>query len=195
VIASGLAGLADGRPATERSRPDLAASPRVASERTALALAERGVRSMSVRFAPTVHGAGDHGFIAQIVEADRRHGLAAYLGDGANRWPAVHRADAARLVRLGIERAPAGSVLHAVAEEGVAMRAIAEAIGRRLELSAGAISPTEAEARFGFLAQFVGLDMPASSAITQELLTWRPSGPTLLEDIESGAYDPRPGAG
>ncbi|HLH65559.1 MAG TPA: SDR family oxidoreductase [Solirubrobacteraceae bacterium] len=188
AIASGLAGLRRGAIATEHDHPDEGASPRVASERLALALARRGVRSMSVRFAPTVHGAGDHGFIARIVDADRRHGTAAYVGDGANRWSAVHRDDAARLVRLGVERAPAGSVLHAVAEKGVAMRDVAEAIGRRHELELASISPEEADARFGFLGQFVGLDLAASSAITRQLLGWEPTGPTLIEDIEAGAY-------
>ena len=188
AIASGVAGLNPGRIATERDHPNDEVSPRVASEQATLALAERGVRSMSVRFAPTVHGAGDHGFIARIVDADRTHGAAAYVGDGENRWPAVHRIDAARLVRLGIERAPEGSVLHAVGEEGVAMRDVAEAISRRFELPATAISPEEADARFGFLGQFVGLDMPASSAITRKLLGWEPTGPTLLEDIQAGAY-------
>jgi nucleoside-diphosphate-sugar epimerase len=163
-------------------------SPRVASEQAALALAKRGVRSISVRFAPTVHGTGDHGFIARIIDADRSHGDAGYVGNGANRWPAVHRSDAARVVRLGIEHAPAGSVLHAVAEEGIAMRDIAEAISRRFELPATAISPEQAGPRFGFIGQFVGLDMPASSAITRELLGWEPTGPTLLEDIQTGAY-------
>ena len=163
-------------------------SPRAASERAALALADRGVRSMSVRFAPTVHGAGDHGFIARIIDSDRSHGAAGYLGDGDNRWPAVHRSDAAQLVRLGIEHAPGGSVLHAVAEEGVPMRDIAAAISRRFELPATAISPEEAGERFGFIGQFVGLDMPASSAITREVLGWEPAGPALVEDIETGAY-------
>jgi nucleoside-diphosphate-sugar epimerase len=163
-------------------------SPRVASERAGLALAERGVRSISVRFAPTVHGAGDHGFITRIIDADRSHGVAGYVGDGENRWPAVHRSDAARLVRLGIEHAPAGSVLHAVAEQGVAMRDVAEAISRRYQLPATAISREEASARFGFIGRFIGLDMPASSAITRELLRWEPTGPTLIEDIQAGAY-------
>lgn len=188
AIASGVAGLTPGRAATERDHPDDQVSPRAASERALLALADRGVRSMSVRFAPTVHGAGDHGFIASIVEADRNHGVAGYVGDGANRWPAVHRSDAARLVRLGLERAPGGSVLHAVAEEGVPMRDIAAAIGRRFELPTAAISPDEAQARFGFIGRFVGLDMPASSAATRELLGWEPAGPTLIEDIMAGAY-------
>jgi nucleoside-diphosphate-sugar epimerase len=188
AIASGLAGLKPGGIATERDEPNSEVSPRVASEQTVLALAERGVRSMSVRFAPTVHGAGDHGFIARIIDADRSHGAAGYIGNGENRWPAVHRSDAARLVRLGVEHAPAGSVLHAVAEDGVRMRDIAEAISRRFELPATPISPEEASARFGFIGQFVGLDMPSSSAITRELIEWEPTGPTLVEDIKAGAY-------
>ena len=188
AIASGVAGLKPGVVATEQDHPDDYVSPRVASEQAALALAERGVRSISVRFAPTVHGAGDHGFIARIIDADRTYGAAGYVGRGENRWPAVHRSDAARLVRLAIEHAPAGSVLHAVAEEGVTMRGIAEAIGHRFELPATAISPEEAGALFGFIGQFVGLDMPASSEITRELLRWEPTGPTLVEDIEAGAY-------
>ena len=188
AIAAGVAGLSPGAVATERDMPSDEASPRAASERGALALGERGVRSMSVRFAPTVHGAGDHGFIARIVDADRDHGAAGYVGSGENRWSAVHRNDAARLVRRGIEDAPAGSVLHAVAEEGVAMRAIAEAIGRRFELPMTAISPEDAAGRFGFIGQFVGLDMAASSATTRELLGWEPTGPTLIEDIAAGAY-------
>ncbi|MBV9465015.1 MAG: SDR family oxidoreductase [Solirubrobacterales bacterium] len=188
AIASGVAGLKPGTIATERDHPNDQVSPRVASERAALALADRGVRSMSVRFAPTVHGAGDHGFIARIIDSDRSHGAAGYIADGDNRWPTVHRSDAARLVRLGVERAPGGSVLHAVAEEGVAMRDIAAAIGRRFELPTTTISPEEAGARFGFIGQFVGLDMPASSAITRELLGWGPASSTLVEDIQTGAY-------
>ena len=188
AVASGVAGVSPGGIATERDLPSDEVSPRAASERAALALAEHGVRSMSVRFAPTVHGAGDHGFIARIVDADRTHGAAAYVGTGENRWAAVHRSDAARLVRLAIEQAPAGSVVHAVAEEGVPMRDIADAIGRRFELPATVISPEEAGARFGFLGQFVALDMPASSAITRQRLGWEPTGPTLIQDIAAGAY-------
>ncbi|MGH2907989.1 MAG: SDR family oxidoreductase [Solirubrobacteraceae bacterium] len=190
AIASGVAGLTPGAVATERERPEPrpGVGGRVLSERAALALAERGVRSMSVRFAPTVHGDGDRGFVKIIAEADRGNGLAAYVGDGANRWSAVHRDDAARLVRLGIEGAPAGSVLHAVAEEGVAMRDIAEAIGEGLGIPSGSISGEDAAAHFGFLAGFVGMDMPVSSAITRELLGWTPGGPGLLEDIAAGHY-------
>ena len=123
-----------------------------------------------------------------IVAADRATGQAAYIGEGTNRWAAVHRSDAARLVRLAIERAPARSVLHGAGEPGVPLREVAEAIGRRYELQPTAVSAEEAEAQFGFLAPFVRLDMPASSSITRELVGWEPTGPTLIGDIEAGAY-------
>jgi nucleoside-diphosphate-sugar epimerase len=194
AIASGLAGLRSGQVATEDDRPEPTPGPggRVRNELTALALADRGVRSMSVRFAPTVHGTGDHGFIALILAADREHGTAAYVGDGQNRWPAVHVTDAARLIRLGIERAPAGTVLHAAADEGVAFREIAEAISRRLELPTTSVSADEADQQFEFLGRFIALDMPASSARTRQLLDWEPTGPGLIADIDAGAYDPVP---
>ena len=116
-------------------------------------------------------------------------GIAAYIGDGQNRWPAVHRSDAARLVRLGLESAPAGSVLHAVAEEGVATQDMASAIGLRFDLPVGPIDIEQAGAQFGFLAHLLALDMPVSSSRTQELLGWTPTGPTLISDIEQGSYD------
>ena len=189
AIASGIP-VEPGQVATELDRPEPSPGPggRFLNERTALALADRGVRSMALRFAPTVHGKGDNGFTAMIVAADRAAGQGAYVDEGTNRWAAVHRSDVARLVRLAIERAPAGSVLHGVGEEGVALRDLADAISRRYQLQLAAISPAEAAARFGFLAPFVALDMPASSAITRELLRWEPTGPTLIEDIETGAY-------
>ncbi|MGH2836522.1 MAG: 3-beta hydroxysteroid dehydrogenase, partial [Solirubrobacteraceae bacterium] len=143
---------------------------------------------MSVRFAPTVHGKGENGFTAMIVAADRASGQAAYIGEATNRWAAVHRSDAARLVRLAIELAPARSVLHAVGEQGVALRDFAEAIGRRFGLAPTAVSPEGTATRVGFLAEFVGLDMPAASASTRELIRWEPTGPTLIEDIQAGAY-------
>jgi nucleoside-diphosphate-sugar epimerase len=190
AIASGVAGLKPGTLATERDlgEPSPGAGGRILNERTALALAERGVRSMSVRFAPTVHGNGDHGFIAMTVAADRGAGSAAYIDDGINRWPAVHRSDAARLVRLGIEGAPAGSVLHAVGEEGVAIGDVAKAIGRGLDLPVTSITAEQAEAQFGFLARFLALDMPVSNALTRELLSWEPSGPGLIADLAQGHY-------
>jgi nucleoside-diphosphate-sugar epimerase len=190
AIASGVAGLKPGTLATERDMGDPFPGPgaRALNERAALALAERGVRSMSIRFAPTVHGDGDNGFMAMTVAADRAAGSAAYIGEGLNRWPAVHRSDAARLVRLGIENAPARSVLHAVGEEGVAIRDVAEAIGRGLDLPVTSITPEQAQAQFGFLAGFLALDMPVSNVLTRELLSWQPSGPGLVADLQQGHY-------
>ena len=190
AVASGVAGLKPGALATEgdMAQPFPGAGGRVLNERAVLALARQGVRSMSVRFAPTVHGEGDHGFLAAIVAADRAAGTSAYIGDGANRWPAVHRFDAARLVRLGIESAPAGSVLHAVGEEGVAIHDVAQAIGRGLHLPVTSITPEQGGVQFGFLAGFLAMDMPVSSALTRELLSWQPTGPGLVEDLEQGHY-------
>ena len=190
AVASGVAGLKPGVLADERdmAEPFPGAGGRVLNERAVLALAQEGVRSMSVRFAPTVHGEGDHGFVAAVVAADRAAASAAYIGDGVNRWPAVHRSDAARLVRLGIEGAPAGSVLHAVGEEGVAIRDVAEAIGRGLHLPVTSITAEQGEAQFGFLAGFLAMDMPVSSALTRQLLSWQPTGPGLVEDLQQGHY-------
>jgi nucleoside-diphosphate-sugar epimerase len=190
VIASGLAGHTSGALVTERDvpHPDSPAGHRTRSERAALALADSGVRAASVRLAPTVHGEGDGGFIATLVGIARDTGASGYVGDGANRWPAVHRDDAARLFRLAVESVPAGTVLHAAAEEGVTMRAIAEAIGRQLDVPADAVEPADAAERFSWLAQFVAIDVRASSAATRELLGWEPTGPTLLDDLDSGRY-------
>jgi nucleoside-diphosphate-sugar epimerase len=190
VLASGVAALAQGRPATEEDASPFhgPASPRGGSENLALSYVDRGIRVVSARFAPTVHGDRDHGFIAYIVATAREKGASAYVGDGANRWAAVHRSDAARLVRLGLEQAPAGSLLHAVAEEGVATKTIAEAIGRGLDLPVKSIPTEEAVDHFGFVGTFFAMDMAASSARTRELLGWTPIGPTLIEDIDAGAY-------
>jgi nucleoside-diphosphate-sugar epimerase len=190
LLASGLVALADGRPGTEDDASPFrgADSPRGGSENLALDYVPRGVHSVGVRFPPTVHGAGDHGFIAILVGIARDKGVAGYVGDGANRWPAVHRCDAARLVTLGLEKAPAGSLLHAVAEEGVATREIAEAIGRALDVPATAIPAEDAQAHFGWIGGFFSMDIPASSTHTQELLGWMPTGPTLVQDLEAGAY-------
>jgi nucleoside-diphosphate-sugar epimerase len=187
VIASGVMGLAQGRPATEDDRPD-GSLTRTATALAAHALADRGVRSVVVRFAPTVHGAGDHGFVAHLAEIARERGVAGYVGDGANRWPAVHRDDAARLVRLAVERAPAGSALHAVAEEGVPGREIAAALGRQLGLPTESIAPDRAAEHFGWMGMFFSLDAPAASAITRQTMGWEPTGPALIEDIDAGAY-------
>ncbi len=149
---------------------------------------DRGVRSVSLRFAPTVHGAGDHGFIATLVSIAREQGASGYVGDGANRWPAVNRSDAARLIGLGLNTAPAGSILHAVGAEGVPTREIAEAIGRGLEVPVVSVPEEEAQAHFGWIAGFFGIDAPASSARTQQLLGWTPTVPTLLEDLAADSY-------
>lgn len=190
LLASGLAALATGRPATEADPspfhgPD---SARGGSENLALDYAEKGMRSVIARFAPTVHGAGDHGFIAFLVAIAREKGVAGYVGYGASRWPAVHRSDAARLVQLGVEKAPAGSILHAVGEQGVPTREIAEAIGRGLELPVTSIDPDDVQAHFGWIGALFGMDLPASSAQTRQLLDWTPTGPTLLEDLAGGSY-------
>jgi nucleoside-diphosphate-sugar epimerase len=189
LIASGTGAVSPGNVVTEDTMPggsDHAAAGRMENERLLLSLP--GVRTISVRLPPTVHGAGDHGFIAITVNAARESGESSYVGDGTNRWAGVHRFDAARVFRLGLERAPAATVLHAIGEEGVAFRAIAEAIGRGLDLPVTALDQAGAEARFGFLGGFIGSDLPASSARTQALLGWTPSGPTLLEDLASGVY-------
>ncbi len=190
VIASGLAGLAPGVVATETDvpDPDSPAGHRTLSERTALALASSGVRSSSVRLSPSVHGDGDHGFLATLVAVARDRSIAGYVGDGTNTWPAVHRLDAARLFRVALEAAPAGSVLHGVAEQGVPLRAIAEEIGRQLDLPVTSVSPDDADEHFGWLGRFVAIDVLASSDLTRELLDWRPTGPGLIDDLEQGHY-------
>lgn len=190
LLASGAAGLAQGRPGTEADPspavgPD---SPRGGSENLALDHVARGVRTISARFAPTVHGMHDHGFIAIITAAARRHGVSAYVGDGSAAWSAVHRSDAVRLVRLGLEQAPAGAILHAVAEEAIPTREIAEAIGQALDVPVTSVAPEKAVEHFGFIGGFFGMDMSATSTRTRELLGWNPTGPTLLEDIKAGAY-------
>jgi len=190
LIASGAASLASGRPATEDDAspahgPD---SMRGGSENLVLSYAERGVRAGSVRFAPTVHGAGDHGFISVLVEAAREQGVARYVDEGQKRWGAVHRSDAARLVRLGLEQAEPGAVLHAFGETGVPTRDIAEAIGRGLGVPVESVPAAEAADRLGWIAMFFGMDMAASSERTRQRLEWTPTGPTLLEDLAGPAY-------
>ncbi|MGB9185741.1 MAG: SDR family oxidoreductase [Solirubrobacteraceae bacterium] len=197
VIASGTLGVAPGRVATERDMPDLDAPAtvwsggpaiRAANAQKTLALASRGVRSSVVRLPPTNHGGGDTGFMATLVAIARDKGVSGYIGDGANRWPAVHRLDSARVFGLAVETASAGSVLHAVADEGVPIRDIAEVIGRHLDLPVVSISPEDAGDHFTWLAGFVGLDSPASSTLTRELLGWQPTHPGLIDDLEQGHY-------
>jgi len=190
VFASGFSS-ALGRAIIEKDRspavgPD---SPRGGAENLALEYADRGVRVVAARFAPTVHGESDHGFIAIIADAARRRGSVPYVGDGANRWAAVHRTDAARLVRLGLEKAPAGTILHAVAEDGVPLRQVAEALAERLDVPATSAAAEQLAEEVPFVGRFLGLDVTASSQLTRELLDWNPTGPTLLEDIAAGHYD------
>jgi nucleoside-diphosphate-sugar epimerase len=195
VLASGLLGLTNGRVATENDGlvPDAVTRANPAGRRAATALLTLslrgvGVRSSVLRLPPTVHGDGDHGFVATFVGIARQRGVSGYVGDGANRWPAVHRSDAARLTRLALEAAPAGSVLHAVGDEGVPFREIAEAMGRHLGVPAASIALADAPEHFAPLGHFVSLDSPATAAVTRELLGWEPTGPTLLEDLEQDHY-------
>lgn len=191
VLASGLVGLKPGRLSSERDLPAVDGSPvsiRSATATALLALASRGVRSSVVRLSPTCHGEGDNGFMATLVAIARDKGVSGYIGDGANRWPAVHRLDAARLFRLAVEKAPAGTVLHGVAEEGVPIRDIAEVIGRHLDVPVASVAPEAAVEHFAWLGRFLALDGPASSTLTRELLDWQPTGPGLLDDLDKGHY-------
>jgi nucleoside-diphosphate-sugar epimerase len=147
-----------------------------------------GVRASVVRFPPSVHGRGDHGFVSVLIDIARQKGVSAYVDDGSNRWAAVHRLDAAHLFCLGLETAPGGARLHGVGEEGVAVRDIARVIGSQLNVPVRSISREEANEHFGFLAAFFALDVPASSEITQRRLGWRPVQPGLIADLEDGHY-------
>ena len=187
VIASGVATTADGRAATEND-PAAPGFPRSLATTMTLALADKGVRTSVVRLPPTVHGRGDHGFITMLAATAREKGVAGYIGDGSNVWPAVHRSDAATAFRLALEQAPAGSVWHAVAEEGVPTRQIADVIGRHLDVPTASIDPDDAVAHFGWLGAIWAINAPTSSAVTRDRLGWRPTGPGLLEDLEQGHY-------
>lgn len=188
VVTSGVALLAPGRLATENdvAPPVTAVFPR-ASEAVTAALAAGGVQATTVRLAPSVHGVGDHGFVPRLAAIAREKGVSAYVGEGLNRWPTVHRRDAARVYRLALARVVDGP-FHAVAEEGVALREIAEAIGRLLGLPTVSLAPDEASGHFGWFAPFVGMDMPASSTRTRGLLGWSPEQQGLLADLEQPGY-------
>jgi nucleoside-diphosphate-sugar epimerase len=190
VVTSGTALLTPGRIGTEADPPATlsAATPRAASEATALAFAGRGVRASVVRLPPTVHGAGDRGFVPALIGIARSTGFSGIIGDGANRWPAVHRLDAARLFRLALEHAVPGARLHGVAEEGVTLRAIAQAIGAGLGVPVRSLGGDEASAHFGWMAGIVTIDNPTSSALTRSSLGWRPQEPQLLTDMRDGGY-------
>jgi nucleoside-diphosphate-sugar epimerase len=190
VIASGLAGQASGVLVTEKDQagPASPAGERSRTEAMVISLAADGVRSASIRLAPTVHGDGDHGLLATLVRLARDTGVSGYIGTGTNHWPAVHRSDVARLFRLALESAAPGTVLHAAAEEGVAMREIATAIGAGLDVPVASIAPDAAAEQFGWFAPFLMIDVTASSTLTRELLGWRPTGPRLIEDLQQGHY-------
>ncbi|GAA0918903.1 SDR family oxidoreductase [Pseudonocardia zijingensis] len=191
AVAAGMLGHGQpGVPITERdgATPGGVGEARRPPTDATLALAGRGLRSSVVRLSPTVHGEGDGGFLATLVELARKHGVSGYPGDGSARWTAVHVRDAARLFRRAIEVAPAGSVLHAVADEAVAVREIAEVIGRHLDVPARSVPADQVDEHFGFLGMFLGLDGAGSSAITRELTGWAPREPGLLADLDQGHY-------
>ena len=187
VAASGTP-MMPGRPSTEQDDSVFAGpvAGRGDIARAVLATAERGVRASLVRLPRSVHGEGDaHGLIARLIALGREKGIAAYVGDGTQRWPAVHVVDAAHLFRLALEQAPAGAVLHAVGDEGVRIRDVAEVAGRRLGLPVKSVTAEE----LGFLGGILAFDQPASAKTTRELLGWRPTQPGLLDDLEQGYYD------
>jgi nucleoside-diphosphate-sugar epimerase len=196
VIASGTLWVAPGRLATEADGHDphggahLGDGPQTRWETSELVLsyASRGIRSSVMRLPPTNHGDGDNGFMASLVGIARERGASGYIGDGSNRWPAVHRLDSARLFRLAVEHAPAGSTLHAVADEGVPIGDVAEVIGRHLDVPLVSVSSEDAGDHFSWLGSFIGIDGPASSAHTRELLGWEPTQPGLIEDLDQGHY-------
>ncbi|WP_445222027.1 SDR family oxidoreductase [Bradyrhizobium sp. Pa8] len=186
IVTSGVALLAPGRLATE---DDAAARhfPRV-SEATAEDLMERGVHAGIVRLPPTTHGEGDHGFVPRLIAIAREKGAAAYIGDGSNRWPAAHRLDAARVYRLALEQGATARRYHAIAEEGVPFKTIAEVIGKRLGVPVVSKSADDAEAHFGWFARFAAVDVPTSSAKTRALLGWSPKEKGLIEDLDQPYY-------
>ena len=190
VVTSGTLVLAAGRVGTEADLPDAAApaAARACGERAALSLSERGVRSSVVRLAPSVHEHVRRGFIGELINVAQRTGISAYVGDGSQRWPAVHRLDAALLFRLALESAPAGTVVHGVGETGVPLRAIAELIGERLGIPVYPVTADEAREHFGWIGGLVGTDAPASADLTRELLRWEPSHPGLLDDLDNGDF-------
>jgi nucleoside-diphosphate-sugar epimerase len=191
IVTSGTALLTTpGRLATEEDMPSFGpgALPRVASEQAAASAAGRGVRVSVVRLPPSVHGDGDHGFVPLLIGIAREKRASAHVGDGLNRWPAVHRLDAAHLYRLALERGFAGAVYHGVADEGVPFRDIAGVIGRRLKVPVVARALEQAADHFGWFAHFAAIDSPASSQRTRELLGWQPKQAGLIPDIDRPAY-------
>lgn len=190
IITEGVQRNAPGQVGTEDSipAPGSFGYPRFESEEAAVSFVERGVRVAVVRFPPTVHGRGDHGFASILINIAHAKGVSAYPGDGSNRWPAVHRLDAAHLHCLALQSAPAAARLNGVAEEGVPVRQIAEVIGRHLDVPVTSIAPEKAAEHFGFIGILFAQDLPASSAKTQKLLGWHPVQPGLIQDLDEGHY-------
>ena len=186
IVTSGTLGLPPGRPGTEEDS-SAAAMPRK-SEAAGLEAAARGVRAMVMRLPPSVHGDGDHGFVPALIKLAREQGFAIYVGDGKNRWPAVHRLDAAKLYRLALEKGTSAAKFHGVADEGIPVREIAEIIGRRLNVPAISKTPEEAAGLLGFIGHVLAMDGPASSELTQARLSWHPTQPGLVQDLERGRY-------
>jgi nucleoside-diphosphate-sugar epimerase len=188
IVTSGTALLPSGQIAIEENVPVANSIPRVASEEAAASMAKRGVRVSILRLPPSVHGDGDHGFVPILIKTARDKGVSAYVDKGLNRWPAVHRLDAAHLYRLILEKGSAGARYHGVADEGVPFREIAGVIGRRLKLPVVGKTPEEATNHFGWFAHFAAIDNPASSKRTQEELGWHPTQPALIPDIDRPRY-------
>lgn len=190
VITSGITVLTPGRIATETDalNPSAASAPRIPSEEVMQALATQGVRTSVVRLSPSVHGEGDYGFVPTLIGIAREKGVSAYIGDGSNRWPAVHRLDAVQLFRLALEKGMAGAKFHGVADEGVPVRDIATLIGQHLNLPVVSKPAAEAADHFGWIGAFLSVDCPASSALTQQQLGWHPGQPSLLADLDQGHY-------
>jgi nucleoside-diphosphate-sugar epimerase len=188
VVTSGtaIAANVDGKTSTEDS-PISSRNPRAASEAAVKELTARGVNTSVVRL-PQVHDTRKQGLVPYLLAVARAKGVSAYIGDGSNRWPAAHVSAVARLYRLAFEKAEPGAIYHAVDEEGVTMKAIVEAHARGLKIPVVSIKPAEAEAHFGWLAHFAVHDMPSSSAITQEKLSWKPTGPGLIADLDGMDY-------
>ncbi len=186
LVTSGVLGLSSGRPGTEDDSP-AESFPRK-SEQAGLAAAAQGVRAMVIRLPPSVHGDGDHGFVPTLIKLAREKGFAIYVGEGKNRWPAVHRLDAAKVYRLALEKGASGAKFHGVADEGIPVREIAEILGRHLRVPAVSKTPEEAGALLGFIGHVLAMDGSASSALTRERLGWQPTQPDLVGDLEHGSY-------